>query len=46
MMDELFDIKPVNKAHGIMLERLQELEAVAEHSGKGRMVTEERVENV
>ncbi|KAH6639702.1 general substrate transporter [Boeremia exigua] len=29
-MDELFEIKPANKAHGILLERLGEMEAVRE----------------
>jgi sugar porter (SP) family MFS transporter len=29
-MDELFEIKPTAKAHGVMLERLQEIEAVRE----------------
>jgi sugar porter (SP) family MFS transporter len=29
-MDELFEIKPSHKAHGVMLERLQEMEAVRE----------------
>jgi hypothetical protein len=29
-MDELFEIKPTHKAHGLMLERLQEMEAVRE----------------
>ncbi|KAF9693684.1 hypothetical protein EKO04_008317 [Ascochyta lentis] len=29
-MDELFEIKPTHKAHGLMLERLREMEAVRE----------------
>lgn len=29
-MDELFEIKPTRKAHGVMLERLQEMEVVRE----------------
>lgn len=29
-MDELFEIKPAHKAHGVMLERLHEMEAVRE----------------
>lgn len=29
-MDELFDIKPTAKAHGIMLERLKEQESLRE----------------
>lgn len=29
-MDELFEVKPTHKAHGIMLERLRDMETVRE----------------
>ncbi|KAF2263789.1 general substrate transporter [Lojkania enalia] len=44
-MDSLFDIKPVYKSHGVMLQRLREQEEEFRHDAEGAGLTVEKTKN-
>lgn len=44
-MDELFDIKPVRQAHGVMINRLRMQEEEFRHDAEGAGLTIEKTKN-
>jgi hypothetical protein len=44
-MDQLFEIKPVRKAHGVLLERLREMEEEFRGNAVGAGIAEEKTMN-